>query len=268
MRTSRIARLAFPFLATSLLAVVPACDEDPELDANFTKASQADRQRAVGVASGATFATAAILTTALIPSGLESGCPKVTVKSDSVKLQGGCSFEGVRVEGSATLEGDNLDEESDSGSLSMRWNDFRIVEDGKTLRIDGSVDVDGSETRSVVRADLTVEIGGLSSTLDGEMTCTATGCKPSDDSYVTLSGVGTAQLKGSWQETEDSLTGTLELAGADTMKVDFGKEQPAGCYATTIDGASVAAVCVEIDDEIEDGDESLRGFSQALSVLR
>jgi hypothetical protein len=241
MRTSRIARLAFPFLATSLLAVVPACDEDPELDANFTKASQADRQRAVGVASGATFATAAILTTALIPS---------------------------RVEGSATLEGDNLDEESDSGSLSMRWNDFRIVEDGKTLRIDGSVDVDGSETRSVVRADLTVEIGGLSSTLDGEMTCTATGCKPSDDSYVTLSGVGTAQLKGSWQETEDSLTGTLELAGADTMKVDFGKEQPAGCYATTIDGASVAAVCVEIDDEIEDGDESLRGFSQALSVLR
>ena len=247
MRTNRIARLAFPFLATSLLAVAPACDKDEDLNADFAKATHEQRQIAVSVGSGETASAALFLTMILGEFGEEGGCPKVTRDGDKVTIKGGCSIDGGRIDGSATLE---IDESS--GELSATWDNFTLTEEG-TLRIDGSVTITEKNGGGVIDANLDFEAEGKGGKLDGALTCDASEkCTPEAETVIEVKGLGGAGVKGTWStgdEDEGVRSGAIELHGKNVLKVDFSKQDAQGCYVTTVDGAAVQSMCDQTEEE-------------------
>jgi hypothetical protein len=250
MRTNRIARLAFPFLATSLLAVAPACDKDEDLNADFAKATQEQRQIAVATGTGSMAGAAMFLTSILGEFGEEGGCPKVTRSGDKITIKGGCSFEDNRVEGTATIEG----AEDDSQEMSMTWDNFSVKGADGTLRIDGSLSVTSKGQGGEINADVDFDVDGKGGKLDGVLTCDANEkCTAGSDTVIDVKGLGGAAVKGTWttgDESEDGTrSGALELHGKNVLKVDFSKPTSEGCFAATVDGAPVAPLCEDLDDE-------------------
>lgn len=248
MRTNLIARLTFPFLATSILAVAPACDKDVVMDADFAKASQEQRQIAIATATGEAASAAIFLTAIIAGFGEEGSCPKVTRSGDKVTIKGGCSVDDGRIEGSATLEGDE-----DDGELSVSWDNFRITDSDSTLRIDGSLTITEKGQGGEIDADVDFEIDGKGGKLDGVLTCDdSERCTAARETYVTVKGLGSATVTGTWSTGDEDggvRSGAIELWGKNVLKLDFSKPTSEGCYAATVNDAPVAPLCEDIDDD-------------------
>jgi hypothetical protein len=251
MRTNLLARLTFPFLATSLLAVAPACDKDEvELDADFAKATHEQRQIAVGTATGEMAGAAMFLTAIIAEFGEEGGgCPKITRDGDKITIKGGCAVEDGRIEGTATIEGSESD-----GELSMSWDNFSLKDEDSTLRIDGSLTVTSKGRGGEIDANLEFDVDGKGGKLDGVLSCDASEkCTAEDDTVISVKGLGGAAVKGTWSTGDDSeegvRSGALELHGKNVLKVDFTKQTSERCYAATVDGAPIEPLCEDIDDD-------------------
>lgn len=230
-----------PALAASLLATA-GCD-DPgtgaDHDADFTRATAAQRNRAVVSAFGDDLHGLMSLMFRMLD--WEGVCPTMTEAGGKTTFQGGCTRNGLRVEGSATLTG------SEDGIAAATWSDFAFIQDDRTLRLDGEA-FQNERPDTVTRSgDFDIESEGvllhLAAAITGDANDTYT---PSADSEVTIDGVGSAAIAGAWRGIfETSFGGTLELRGKNTLAVDFSREVTTHCYAATIDGVATDPICFD-----------------------
>ena len=239
LMTLPIHRLVYPLLTSALLASL-GCAAEEVHDADFAVTTPAQRIVAFGAAHG-DFVDGALNVTHRLTYDSEGICPKLTTDGDKRILEGGCERGGIRYDGKATLvvgKGDS--------DLSASWDQFTVVEGGKRHRLNGTAHRRGDgETRRTFAA-LELEDGGVVAHLDVELACDgARQCTPTVGSTLTLDGVGTADVAGSWRGNhETNGGGTVELRGKNTLAVDLAQESAGRCYATSIDGVAIAPVCL------------------------
>jgi hypothetical protein len=229
-----------PALAASLL--VAGCD-DPgtgaDHDADFTRATADQRTRAVVSAFGDDLHGMMSLMFRMLD--WEGVCPTISRAGDKVTFQGGCTDDGLRVEGSATLAG------SEDGLANATWSDFTLTQNGRALRLDGTASQDERGATITRGGDFDIETDGVSLHFAGTLSRDATRTwAPSADAEISIDGVGTAAIAGSWRGGHETIDGgTLELRGKNTLTVDFTREVTAHCYAATIDGGATDAICFD-----------------------
>lgn len=168
-----------------------------------------------------------------------TGCPRISVTDTSVSIQGGCTDEeGDQWTGSLRMNGS-------TASVTFDLDGFGVVSTEGAFSMDGSVRLSETELSS----ELEVSSDGEVHRIEAERTQLASGGRD-DEGTVERVGSGYAELDGQWNldDREDFATGSLELRGVDTLKIDFSQRDARGCAATTLDGVADTSTC--IDDDI------------------
>jgi len=252
-------------LASSCTLLAAACDKEPTAD--FAKATQEQRVRALVAGMGAD-AMLGVSLTALIAGLAEqtgAACPKVETKGNVKTVTGGCQLPdgGPRLEGSVVFDGD-----LDSGTGTITFDNWKFVADDASFAVDGEVSFDEKTHTIEIHTSTDLSMAGLAGKASNDLvlTCTDKGvCTAGEESSIEVEKLGTADVRGTWtagEDDEESASGTLELQGVNTLKADL-KKDANGCFAITIDGKAADPICLDKDEE--EGDKAK---AKALPSLR
>lgn len=238
--------------ATATLLHLTACAEPVELPqalgpspattaepARFAGASQEQKVRAIFTAGG--------WETSEMPFQVEldlfddgSGCPQKTPAADTTTVTTDCTrADGTQLSGMIVYK--NWTEDDPTGPVEARYTDFRMVSGADDiLALNGTVTF---PTEDTMIASLTELSEGLETTTEATWRLGTDGKLTADaGSTVELTGLGIAEIAGSWSLDLDLPAGTLSLQGADLLVVDF--DHPVnGCAPMTVDGNPAGEVC-------------------------
>jgi hypothetical protein len=238
--------------AALTIAALPACGGDD--GATFAKASPEQLQRAFQAGSGAD--AGSVLLIGLFLSGADdpTACPRLATQGAVTTVTGGCTdAEGVRFDGSIRI--DNLPgffEENPAFDPSrpsrVTADDFRVRDGDQTTSIDGSVELDWST--SVATIDLTIGFGGITTTSqlvlrEDRLADTSTA---DAGSSISVSGLGSAEVSGTWSLGGDFPEGAMTLRGADTIVFDIGGTTADGCIPYRISSGATGQLCDEVSE--------------------
>ncbi|HVK77238.1 MAG TPA: hypothetical protein VM734_28225 [Kofleriaceae bacterium] len=251
----RISRLTYSLLTASALHLA-ACGGDAADQASFASATQAQRERAIVAGTGADSMIATLIASsaAAVPPGTPS-CPKVETSDNTVTVSGGCTTsDGEKVSGRFT--GTNLPPLFGAGSGYDPTKPTEVAFDGYLLDSAGTEDdlaIDGTVTMHPderVIVDLRVSLGGLEAISRGTWKSAGESTTVEAGTTIEVTGVGEAEVQGTWNMDGDFSSGALELHGADVLKVDIAAMVD-GCAPITIDGKAAGQICNDSDDDVE-----------------
>lgn len=242
-------RIAYSLLSTAALLPLAACGDDPASDgAHFAEASLAQKQRALSAAAGVDAASGMLVAFFLEAVPPESECPRVTRSGGTVTATTDCTDdEGHKLSGRIIAK--NLPSLLGGGNdptkpIEVTFEGYRsdAGSAAESLAFDGKLILhpDGSQI-----AQLTATMNGLEAVTDatwrpsaGERFTAVAG------STIEVTGLGVAEIEGSWSMSEEAPSGRLALRGADVLEADFGR-MANGCVPLTIDGAAAGQLCME-----------------------
>lgn len=254
----RLPRLLYS-LATATTIQLAACggDAEPAEPARFAEATELERMRAITAAAGVDAAIGLFMTSVLtsIPPE-ESSCPRITRSGDTTTATGGCPDDnGDMIRGrivARNVPGFLGGDHDPSRPSEITFEDFRMDD---TSDEDEDLAFDGSLTLSpggAMTADLRVTMAGVEVASDATWRSAAAGRTSADaGSTIELTGVGRAEIRGSWNMSSDAPAGALELHGADLLRANFDAISN-DCVPLTIDGAPAGELCNT--DEASSGD--------------
>ncbi len=242
----RIAYLSIPLL---LLAACPGGHDDPGIV--FSDAEQAQIDRAIDAATGRDLELPFEAAQWIAQSFVETpgqACPQLIVDGGTLTATGGCDVDGVTFfEGTVVIdnwEPLTREEQLPEEPISVRFDDFRVTDDGERFAIDGTLALDGIDE---IRGDLAVEMRGIAVQSRIALDCSdnfapepAVGCVRLEDSWIAIDGVGEADVSGGTDLVGEP-DGVITLDGADVLTVDFDVE--AICVPYQIDGEDAGEWC-------------------------
>jgi len=247
----RLSRLAYS-LATATFLHLAACGSDGAAPAQFAKASDLQKERAIIAGAGMDAGLALFLGSAYGSAPTTSTCPRVARSGDTVTVTTGCtSSSGDKLSGSVIaknpppfLGGGTYDPAQPS---VVTFEGFRIddsSDDNEDFALDGQVTL---ATTGAMTADLIVTMAGLEVRSAGTWTRTADRSSASAGSTIELTGLGEAEIQGAWNMDSDAPGGAIELHGVDVLRADFDRIA-AGCAPLTVDGVASGQICQDTSD--------------------
>lgn len=247
----RISRLTYSTLTAALLHLA-ACGGDSADPASFAKASDLQKQRAIAAAGPTDAALGLVYGSILAGLPADETCPKISHSGDTFTVTTNCTTEsGDKLSG--TLTGKNLpsffgeDEHDPSKPSIVTFENFSIddtSDDNEDVTLDGKVTLNSDTS---LTADFSATLGGIKVYSDATWNRTAERTTAAEGSYVEVDGLGSADIKGSWNLDSDAPAGVLELHGSDVLKADFGATA-SGCVPLTVDGNAAGQICQELDE--------------------
>jgi hypothetical protein len=245
-------RSLLTFLALSPFTLV-ACGSSPEHgDARFAEMSSAERDNEISGASGyASVMPYFLVLGAEADNASNPDCPRredgdgvVTFTADHCTTATGTAYDGRIVARNVVLFGDLFDPQVEaSAPMEIELDAFSVGD----LTFDGylrqSRSIPAAGDHYTAEAAFTVSAAGTgSSSVDSSADCT----NSDDGSECTLAGFidGTTGSYGFDGELARGTTtsGSLELRGADTLRVDF-DAAVGGCAPYTIDDTAAGTYC-------------------------
>lgn len=229
----------------SLLLLAAACGDSGPADANFSQASELERQRAILAGSGVDAAMAMLIGSFATAADPTSQCPRVAQSGDTFTATYNCTNDdGDRIDGRViatnlpSLLGGGNDPTRDA---VVEFEGYRIhsQDAGTGFAFDGVVTLKPDQRMIVA---LTAELNGMRAATDATFRPSGELTAAEDGSAVEVDGVGRATVHGAWNMSSDTPAGYLELHGAENLRVDF-DAMSNGCVPVTIDGAAAGELC-------------------------
>lgn len=246
----RLSRLLYS-LVTALSLQLAACGGDEPLadPADFSRATELQRLRAITAGAGADAAMGFLIGSIMTPVPPEqSSCPRITRSGDTLTATGGCTDDsGDTIAGRIVaknvpgfLGGGGNDP---TKPAVVTFEDFQMndsSDDNEDFAFDGSLTLspDGS-----MSADLRVSMGGVEVWSDATWRRSGADRSSADaGSAIEITNLGRAEIRGSWNMDSENPAGTLELHGADVLRANFDAVVN-DCVPLTIDGAPAGQLC-------------------------
>jgi hypothetical protein len=246
MRASPSSAVLSASLLASLITACGGADDRPRL----AEADDAGRYQAVVAATGQVASDAALLAR-FFAARTDDGCTGSSLDEttlvatfDDCRLTGR-SGESLAYSGSVTVLG-FTDAANEITSIAIR--DLHFTDRNVDLVIDGVITYrrDGE----AVDVDVALDVAGQ---VDDDVTALEIDThlrrdngrtSPTAPSTVRVDSIGELDVAGSWGV--DQRGGSLSVAGADALLIDFDRPIAGGCFPTLLDGTPSAAVCLDM----------------------
>lgn len=249
--SSRITRLSYSFLTAALLNLA-ACGDDPE-PAKFSSATEVQKLRAVSAGGSMDGQIGLFFGSILVGLPDDSACPTISRSGDTTTITGGCTDDsGDRFLGSITAKnvpgfigGPEHDPSKPSVITFDGFGIDDVSDENDDMSMEGSVTLNTDQSFT---ANLTTDFGGVE--VHSNATWRRSGELLAADAggNIEVTGLGAADIKGSWSMSNENPAGALELHGADVLKADFGNLNANGCVPLTVDGTAAGELCNSSDE--------------------
>jgi hypothetical protein len=244
---------SFAFLSLLSSSLLAACGDDPPNPPNgsgarFADATEEQLGRAFMAGTGADATIAELIAGgyAAFPIDGSVSCPTITRDGDQTTVTGGCDLDdGGRIEGTVVFS--NVRPLFGEGEYDpelptvITFTDYSSEDADGVWTFDGTVRREPGNQLSVdLRAGL--DVGDAHSDLELDCESAVMECTALDGSRIEITGLGAADVSGTWKLDQQDPRGSLILTGADVLELDFERATET-CIPYSIDGEDAGELC-------------------------